>query len=380
MIKILEKTKCCGCQACEQRCPKHCISMEQDAEGFFYPVVNVDLCVNCGICEKVCPIQRPYDEKSPIKSIVAINRDLPTRKKSSSGGIFSAIAAQVLKRDGVVFGTCYDENWQAQIGFIESQKDLYLLQGSKYIQSRTGNSYTKCEKFLKEGRVVLFSGTPCQIAGLKHYLRIDYETLLTCDVVCHGCPSPGVWAAYLKEEVGNLADLKNISFRNKQNGWKRFNFAMSYKEKASIVEYHRDNVYMRAFLSNLILRPSCYHCRAKEGRSHSDFTLADYWNVSQFHPEMDDDIGTSLVLINTAKGLDIFKSMDIEYKDTILENAALFNAGLKPNAFCHPDREKFFRKFENGESVKNSIERCLKRSLLHRLKKKVLSKIMNWKK
>lgn len=200
MIKIQNKQDCCGCAACVQRCPKRCISMKEDNEGFLYPVVDESVCIDCGLCEKVCPIiNRP--EKLPVKEVLAVkNRNEAERMASSSGGVFIALAKKTIEKGGVVFGAVFDENWEVMHTYAETLDEVKPMMGSKYLQSRIGNSFRDAEKFLKEGREVLFTGTPCQVTALHNYLRKDYLNLLSVDFLCHGVPSPGVWRKYLDEE------------------------------------------------------------------------------------------------------------------------------------------------------------------------------------
>ena len=199
MISIKDKKKCCGCSACVQRCPKQCINFREDNEGFRYPYIDTDKCINCGLCEKVCPIINQYNEKVPTKVYAAINTNEKIRMQSSSGGIFTYIATKVIEEKGVVFGARFDKNWEVKHDFTENIEGLSAFRGSKYMQSRIEDNYLKVEKFLKDGRKVLFSGTPCQIAGLKRYLKKNYENLLTIDIICHGVPSPKIWRLYLNE-------------------------------------------------------------------------------------------------------------------------------------------------------------------------------------
>ena len=201
MISFSKKEDCCGCNACVQRCPKQCITMQTDKEGFWYPVVNKEDCNNCGLCEKVCPVINQRESCKPIKTFAAINKDEETRLASSSGGIFSLFAEETLNAGGVVFGAAFNKNWDVEHIEIETLDGIEKLRGSKYTQSNIGNCYKKAERYLKEGRKVLFSGTPCQIAALKLFLKKDYEGLTTIDVVCHGVPSPEVWKKYLNETI-----------------------------------------------------------------------------------------------------------------------------------------------------------------------------------
>ena len=235
MIDIKDKKDCCGCSACVQKCPKQCISLKEDCEGFLYPIVDKDICIDCGLCEKVCPILYQGEERKPLKVFAAKNHDEEIRKQSSSGGIFTLLAEKIINEGGVVFGAKFDENWDVKHDYTETIEGLAAFRGSKYVQSRIEDNYRKAETFLKQGRKVLFSGTPCQIAGLKRFFRKEYENLLTVDFICHGVPSPGVWRRYLQETVARMCDknrvstdpisiknarVESISFRDKSHGWK----------------------------------------------------------------------------------------------------------------------------------------------------------------
>ena len=211
MIEIKEKAFCCGCNACVQRCPKQCISMHEDEEGFLYPRVDKTICIECGLCEKVCPVINQNEPRKPLKVYAAYNKDEKIRRESSSGGVFTAIAEQVIDEGGIVFGACFDENWEVKHDYTETKEGLKAFRGSKYVQSRIKDNYQKAEHYLKEGRKVLFSGTPCQIAGLKKYLCKEYENLLTVDFICHGVPSPKVWRMYLNETIARQCGKNTVS-------------------------------------------------------------------------------------------------------------------------------------------------------------------------
>lgn len=373
MIQLKDKSACCGCTACVSVCPRHCITMREDEEGFLYPVVDKSVCVDCGLCEKVCPVINQKEERQPVKVYAAINLDEEVRCQSSSGGIFSLLAEKVIADGGVVFGARFDEHWNVVHDYCETLDGLVAFRGSKYLQSVMGESYKKASSFLKEGRKVLFSGTPCQISGLYHYLRRDYDNLLTVDVVCHGVPSPLVWRKYLeairlrpqgvagKNTVWSFLSsspvITGVEFRNKLNGWKKYGFAvrghadessacknsvspLMAKDPIIFRECFEENLFMEGFLRNIYLRPSCYACPAKSGKSGSDITLADYWGIENHHPEMDDDKGTSLVLLNTDKGLDVFGGLKCRIKETTYEqalggNLSIIQSEKKPKVRKH---------------------------------------------
>ena len=357
MIDIRDKSQCCGCEACVQRCPKHCIALVEDAEGFLYPKVDASVCVDCGLCEKVCPVINQSDERQPQAVYAAINPDSDVRQSSSSGGIFSALADAVLSQGGVVFGVCWDKEWRLVFDYAETRDDLYRFRGSKYLQAHIGDAYIKAEQFLKSGRQVLFTGTACQIAGLKKYLRRDYDNLLAVDIICHGAPSPQVWKKYLDEQLrlieqnrGSRYQIESINFRDKTIGWKNYNFSIGLKKADGEVEYFiqpsSQNIFMRGFLRDFYLRPSCYSCPAKSGKSGSDITLGDFWGINQLKPEIDDDRGVSAVMVNTARGASWLGGLSLEQYSMSYDDVCRYNPALVRSVACPPQRIKFFERYE----------------------------------
>ena len=370
MINITDKHYCCGCSACSSICPKHCITMQADNEGFLYPKVNEADCIDCGLCEKVCHELHPFEERKPQKVYAAINKDEEVRLKSSSGGIFYLLAEKTIAEDGVVFGARFDEQWQVVIDYAETMEGVKAFMGSKYVQARTETAYTDAKRFLTEGRKVLFSGTPCQIAGLRHFLRKPYDNLLTVDIICHGTPSPKVWGMYLDEVVtaGRKA-INDVQFRNKRNGWKAFNFTMEYnkdEKSVSLCSHHQQNHFMRAFLRDIILRPSCYDCKAKGCSSQSDITIADFWGIQTVFPEMDDDKGTGLVFINTKKGQQSLDYSQLNFRETTYDRIKPLNPACYRSAAPHPKRDKFFSSLDKNDLVK-LINDCTKPTTKQRI-------------
>ncbi len=216
-IQIKNKQDCCGCYACYNCCPVHAISMRQDAEGFWYPEVHADTCVRCGLCATVCPFANKPDDQTLTQAYACYAKDPEEHKTSSSGGVFAILARDVLAEEGVVCGAAFDEAMQVNHLCITSYEELKRLKGSKYVQSRIGNVYSEIRRFLMDGKKVLFSGTACQVAGLKNYLKRDYENLLCVDLICHGVSSPKVWERYLKE-LKPGCKIVEMSFRNKSRG------------------------------------------------------------------------------------------------------------------------------------------------------------------
>lgn len=372
MITLIRREDCCGCGACEQACPKHCINMEADNEGFCYPHVNNKICINCGLCEKVCPIKHVDAERKPLKVFAAINKDESIRLESASGGIFTLIAKTVLAKGGIVFGVKFDNNWNVVFGYTESIDGLDAFRRSKYVQAWVGDAFKKVSAFLKQGRLVLFTGTPCQIAGLRHYLRKDYENLLLMDLLCEGVPSPKVWKKYLNEEVAKICKnnillscsnsknrifIKDISFRNKSLGWKKYSFALSLYaindsgENIVLPPYiSRDSAYMQAMFRCLYLRPICYECPFKCSKSGSDITIADYWGIDKLHPEMDDNKGTSMVFLNTKKGISYFDIEAVNYLETSYEEAFQYN-NVVTSPKKHKNRDVFYKNVDKYSSI-----------------------------
>lgn len=399
MINIVNKQDCCGCSACVQRCPKHCISLKEDVEGFLYPHVNTDDCINCGLCEKVCPWLNRPEKLQPTEVFAVKNRDEKARMASSSGGVFIALAEKVIDKGGVVFGAVFDENWEVKHSYAETIEGVRPMMGSKYLQSRIENSYCDAEKFLKDGRYVLFTGSPCQIAGLHNYLRKNYSNLLTVDFLCHGVPSPGVWRRYLEEELKHSARraaagkntvlssslnvtsvITGIAFRDKKiSGWKKYSFVVRGKSASKadkntvlLSDIFYDNPFMKGFLSDLYLRPSCYSCKCKNGVSHSDLTIGDFWGVPSVMPDFDDDMGIRLVLVNTDKGKVFFDMLDMEVRCTTLDAARIGNGGFNERTTEHPHRELFFIDYLNDPDIVGKIEQAIKLPLFMRLKNKAI--------
>lgn len=375
MIEIIEKKKCCGCNGCKSICPKKCIDMEVDNEGFWYPKVDKSRCINCNLCEKVCPfINNINENKREIKAYACNSINDSVRINSSSGGIFTLVAELILKNNGVVFGATYDNNFNVHHIFVEDIEEVYKFRGSKYVQSNIGNSYIKVKEFLDEGRYVLFSGTQCQIKGLNLFLKREYNNLITVDVICHGVPSPGVYQKYkdILEKRYN-SGIKSINFREKSNGWKEFNFKVEFENGQKYISKSTEDVYMKGFLNNLYLRPSCYECKAKNFTSYSDISLADYWGVQSIHREIDDDKGTSLILVNSSKGKEILKQVmdNVKIIETDLEYAIKCNHSIITSVKYNDKRDRFFNKMNKGLNLETAINRYSKRTIIDKIKGRI---------
>lgn len=390
---------CCGCRSCEQACPVEAISMQFDAEGFLYPDVDLDMCIDCGVCAKVCGIDNANKAKHPQGNFfAAFNNNVQTRKISSSGGVFSAIAEYVLDRGGVVYGAAFTEDLQLEYTRVENKEGLDRLRGSKYIQADTENSFSQVKRDLEVGRLVYFVGTGCQIAGLKLYLRKDYNNLLTSDLVCHGTPSIKLFHLFTdKIETDREIKLKDYKFRDKTvNGWS-CSSSSSYKNRfgreKTILYDKTMNAYMNAFLSGAIAREVCYECPFVGGERTGDVTLADYWSIRKHHPEIDYQHGVSCISVNTESGNKLIKALkanistrESRYEWAVDENYNLKGKTIRPkerdaiykNAFSNPERfiNQYTKKNDAMLRIKFELKRLVRRNerlyfLLRTIKKKI---------
>ena len=366
------KPKCCGCQACFNICPKKAIKMEDDEKGFKYPIIDEDKCVKCGLCRKVCPITNSCSNNNEIKAYACINLDENIRKNSSSGGIFSLLALEILKQKGAVIGAAFDNDYKVKHICIENEKDLYKLYTSKYVQSDINKMYAKTKELLNSGRMVLFTGTPCQIEGLYTFLNKDYKKLYTQDLICHGVPSPKVWELYkefLEKEYNQK--IKKIEFRNKEKGWKNYYIKVTFDDDTIYTNNNLKDTYLRLFLKDIILRDSCYDCKFKKINRNSDITLADLWGIEKILPEFDDNKGTSLVVVNTNRGIELFNSISdkMRYQEINLQEAIKNNVSMVTSANKNKNTKTFFKKYQKRNfNIKRYTERVCKRKLSSKIK------------
>ncbi len=302
--------RCNGCHACASICPKQCIKMVANDEGFLCPQIDKSKCINCGLCEKICPVlHKSARRKTKAKEYACYNKNLDTRMQSSSGGIFSLLAEEILSENGCVFGAAFDENWNVKHICVDNLNDLWKLRGSKYVQSEIGNSYILAKKLLGEGRKVLFTGTPCQIGGLKSFLGKEYDNLWTQDIICHGVPSPLVWQDYVKsQKLQNNAEIKSIFFRDKKDGWLEYSMKIDFENGKTYQKSFREDEFFHLFLKNLCLRNSCYDCAFKGDQNRqSDITLADFWGAQIVCGKKNfDNKGLSYVIVRTKRGQELF--------------------------------------------------------------------------
>lgn len=337
IIKLCQKDLCTGCKACAQICPRHCISFEEDFEGFEYPNINIEQCIQCAQCMKVCPILTPAQETNNVspKTIFIYSKDNKIIKKSSSGGFFSIVANFIFEHDGIVIGASM-EDYSLKVSHtaISDSKELYKLQGSKYVQSDTNTIYSQTKELLNNNKIVLFTGTPCQIGGLYNYLKKDYPNLYTLDLICHGVPSFKFFRTYV-EKLNRKKRIKSFSFRNTKN-W-NFDTSILEEDKRFYLVNEKD-FYMKSFLKGETFRDSCYKCQFAKLPRTGDITIGDFWGINEFsHQLKANKYGNSVILLNNKKGEDLFHLIssqchheEVDIKYAIKRNHNIYEASIRP--------------------------------------------------
>lgn len=361
----LKKEQCTGCWACKNACPMECIDMTEDKEGFLYPVIDINKCIECSLCEKACPaINIPVSNnfKEPVV-YAAWSLDNEVRSASSSGGIFTELAYRILDNNGFVAGARYNTNSMVEHCLINSKEELYKLRQSKYVQSEIGQIFKDVKMLLEDGRTVMFTGTPCQTAGLLQYLNIKYDNLLLCDIVCHGVNSPLVYSRYFNE-LGeeHKSKVKKINFRDKRNGWNDFGTCVIFENGKEYFCSQKIEPFYRGFIKNLYLRPSCYSCQYKSFPRLSDITLADFWGINTDDTIDDIYMGVSLIMIHSQKGDIYFNSIKgkITKSKRKIEEALLRNPCIvKPSFVQSEKRDSFFNSLNSDEKLKDIISKII---------------------
>ncbi len=347
------RADCCGCYGCYNACPFGAITMAEDEEGFRYPRVDAERCRNCGKCERTCPVLNPIEreQESIPATYAAINKDEAVRADSSSGGMFHLFAEQIFSEDGIVFGAGFDADWEVCHQSVERVEDLGRLRVSKYLQSRIEMTFQQVVEHLRQGRKVLFAGTPCQCAALRRFVGKRDENLILVDFICHGVPSPKIWRKYLALRA-NKKEIQGISFRNKNLSWERYLLAISYgnANKYLAADLNTD-LYLQGFLQNLYLRPSCHNCHFCKKNRPSDITLADFWGVQEESPDMYDGKGTSLIFIQSQKGKALFQQVQdrARIKEQDFAKAIRHNPSMIQSSTPSPKRAAFFRDVQRNE-------------------------------
>ena len=375
--------KCCGCSACYAVCPKNAITMQADSEGFKYPVINKDKCIDCRLCCKVCPLDIKLEKTEDKQiSVACTAKDENFTKQSSSGGVFAILANMFIEKQAVIYGAAFDADWNVKHIRVDQKDDLKKLYTSKYVQSDMTDNFKFVKADLDSSKEVLFAGTPCQVAGLKSYLGKDYDNLTTVDFICHGVPSPLVWQRYIdKLEQDLKSKITEISFRDKKDGWKSFNFKLMTANGDVFYEKHGDNTYMKGFLKDLYLRPSCYDCKFKTLQRASDITLADFWGIEKIISDMNIDEGVSLCWSSSEKGKQVLADVlnRTDYYEVKLREAIKHNSSAIKSVEMHKNRDKFFEEVNNSDAdIISLIEkyydnRSLRKRLLSKLRTKIKS-------
>lgn len=345
-FNTFNKTECCGCTACEQICPKNVIKMVKDEEGFLFPSIDKNACIDCGLCERICPMENPqYENEQPI-TLAAYLKDISERSKSSSGGLFYAIARYVISQGGIVYGAAFDKSLQVHHICADTLERVQLLRGSKYLQSDLGTIFKNVKKNLQSGRLCYFTGTPCQVAGLKKYLQKGYDNLLTSDLLCHGVPNQVLFneqLAYIRKNNGG--DIIDYGFRSKKAwGVGEFFTIRTENGKQKKMESLLDYPYLSSFMKGMTFRYSCYECPFARLPRQGDITLGDYWGIQKHCRKFDTRRGVSVVLLNNTKGRTYWEEVRsiCEYAETPIEWAIEMNKNIVSASPMHLLRKDIF--------------------------------------
>lgn len=385
--KVFEQKKdCCGCGACQAICPKNAIDMIEDEYGFIYPKINDEKCINCGLCRRTCSYKTPRKMTEDKSTYVAVSKNLNNLKKSASGGVFFELAKAIVSSDGIVYGCSMEkENEKLTPKHIRVNNidNLIKLQGSKYVQSECDNIYKDVKKDLLENRKVLFSGTPCQIEGLKAFLQYkDYENLYLIDIICHGVPSKKMFQDYIENfEKKNACKVKDFYFRDKEKGWGLF-FNIVYEKNGKvekIIKPSYESSFYQLFLDSSIYRTNCYECPYATSARNSDITIGDFWGIEKEHPQLNinSKMGVSCIIINTSKGKQILEmyGIELEKRDSDFDKVAKHNHQLNEPSKETKEREKILEIYANEgyEKVDNFYKktRIIKNTLKRIRDKKI---------
>lgn len=359
-IKTQDPFKCYGCHSCENICPQQAIQMKPNEEGFLYPVFDEQKCVHCGLCVKACPYDSPSAVEMPIRSVASQYKNLDALLSSSSGGLFSALADYILSKKGYVAGCVFDDSFSAIHMLTNQCAVAEKMRGSKYVQSTMGDVYKQIQQVLMEGSLVLFTGTPCQVDGLKAFLRKEYDNLYTVDLICHGVPSPKILEDYLDTVRGKKGKVTELTFRNKKrNGWCSQG-SIGYSGKVKTITPFNNSYYNFYYLQNNVSRFCCYECKYSNVKRVGDITIGDYWNIGDVLPKVNTTDGYSAVLINTAKGDALFNGISgslIVY-ETALEDVVKGNVNLTNPCSMPENRKDIYSKISQNGYEKTSKKEC----------------------
>lgn len=358
-MHVENKHNCTGCGACFNACPTKAITMAWNNNGFYIPHIDSEKCINCGLCERICPLDKYKSQNIEQPEVFAFqNCDKETLYKCASGGAFASLANLVIEHNGTIYGVVYDDDMKVCHAKAESIEDLEKMYSSKYVQSDTKEVFAQAKTDLDNGKTVLFSGTPCQIAGLKSFLRKDYEKLLTVDLVCHGVPSPKVFEMYKKEYLKQ--QLQSLNFRDKSRGWNPYCVSIETKQKH--IDWAYKNSFVKLFLSDLITNSACYTCQFNKLPRAADLSLGDFWGVDKYDQSMNDNKGLSIILVNSEKGQSRFNQIKTQElcKEIPLDFVIKNNPNICGSSKPHAKREEFFEDINNGKSLKECVKKYCK--------------------
>ena len=381
------ESECYGCEGCSQICPKHCISMTKNDRGFYIPIVDESKCIECKQCIKVCPMRNDIKKNKLLEAYAMVSNNINKDDKSTSGGIFYLLGEETIKRNGVVIGVEWNDELVAAHCIVTTKSELKKIKGSKYVQSRINDIFKKTRDFLIEKKIVLFSGTACQIAGLKLFLKKEYENLICVEVACHGVPSPGLFKKYLNYiEKKENNKIIGFSFRNRDKhlSGEHFMSKISFENGKKKYNYFRDDFYYNPFINGTSLRKSCYKCKFKGKEKNCDILLSDFWGIDIEYPNFPAKYGASAVIVYSEKGNNlinsilknvVFEKVDAEkifkHNKSMIEQTNVENVKLYEN--LSEDDEVFFEKIfvknNNIQKVKKIIDIYFPAKIKYKLKR-----------
>ncbi len=371
MICIDKKENCCGCTACYNICPKKAISMKEDEEGFLYPNIDKSKCIDCGLCDRICPIKNKKENNIEPKAYSMRVKDKEILKRSTSGGFFTPLAKYVLDNSGIVFGVGYDDKFNVVHKEINKIDDIKELVGSKYVQSYLGDTFKRVKDYLDKGKIVLFSGTPCQIEGLRKYLDKEYDNLIIMDLICHGTPSAKLWKKYITyQEKKYKSKIQKAYFRNKTYGYHSGTMKLVFENGKVYYGSARVDFMLKSFFKEISSRPSCYNCNFKSRKHNSDFTVFDCWHISNYVKNIkDDDKGYTNVIVNSKKAQQILEKIkdnitlyEVDLNEIIRLDGSMVENSTKP----HEKRFEFYRSLDNVE-IEETIQKYIPISKMDRV-------------
>lgn len=374
----LKNRICTGCGACANVCSVQAITMKENEKGFLIPFINKEKCINCNACETVCPLNKDNSESSfTPKAYCFISKDEDILSLSTSGGAFALFAHEILKNQGVVFGAVYDENLKVCHKSATNPEELQEMHGSKYVQSNIKNTYKEAKSYLKQGKQVLYTGTPCQTAGLRSYLGKDYENLITTDIVCHGVPSRKIFELFKEELSKKYIDetIENIRFRPSEKPWGPFHYIKIKTNKNEYIINGEETSFIKAF-GNLSINDSCLNCKFNKIPRYADITIGDFWGIENIMPDFYNEKGVSVILIHSEKGNNIFERLKCNgiCKDLTFSDAVKYNYNVLQSTKPHKDREKFWKDIQKGKSLHKTVNKYVKKypNILKFIYKKLL--------